>query len=118
MPVFVETERLSGCIDLTPMPDDEFIHPPSNESVGTVGCVLNDEMTDREIAAYKMDSDRRVYTAMPGTTTADFFYKPEENVIIAVSVRTVADIRTIRWIWAEELTAAALERYTAIIDSL
>ena len=117
MPVFVETERLSGCISLTPMPADEFRHPPSNESIDTVGCVLNDEMTDREIAAYKMGS-MRVYTSMPGTTTADFFYKPAENVIIAVSVRTVADIRTIRWIWAEELTAAALEMYTAIIDSL
>ena len=58
------------------------------------------------------------YTAMPGTITADFFYKLADNVLIAVSVHIVADIRTIRWIWSVEVTTTALEMYTAIIDAL
>lgn len=44
MKVFIETVRLSRCIDITTMPADKFIHLPSNESVDTVGCVLDDEM--------------------------------------------------------------------------
>ena len=113
MHAFNETSRLSGQISLQPTAG--LMYPAPCESVVTVAEVLNDEMAVGDLATYSMGPNRW-YVAAPGTTAANFFYKPADRVIIAVTVS--GRRRTIRWICTDTLTAADLARYQSVVAAL